>query len=69
MIDKTKNEELAMDHAAEMAGEFIENIIAHGGTSDFATWTPDQFMSFIECVVDGFAYKMVELGTKDKPPF
>lgn len=69
MIDKTKNEQLAMENAAANAGEFIEDIISHGGTSDFATWTPEQFMDFVECVVDGFAYKMVELGTADKPPF
>ena len=41
MIDPTRHERAAMDHAVAMAGEHIESL----GRTDLMTWSPEEFAS------------------------
>ena len=50
MIDKTPNEQTALNEAAVAAGHFIE---AHG-VYDFMKFTPNQFDEFIEAIVTAY---------------
>ena len=44
MIDPTRHERAAMDHAVAMAGEHIESL----GRTDLMTWSPDEFAALVE---------------------
>ena len=46
MIDKSPNEQIAMNEAAAAAGHFIEA----SGVYNFLEFTPDQFDQFIEAI-------------------
>jgi len=50
MIDKSPNEQIAMNEAAAAAGHFIEA----SGVYNFLEFTPDQFDQFIEAIVTAY---------------
>ena len=50
MIDKSPNEQIAMNEAAAAAGHFIEA----SGIYNFLEFTPDQFDQFIEAIVTAY---------------
>ena len=62
MIDPTRHERAAMDHAVEMAGEHIEGL----DRTDLMTWSPEEFASLIEVIVTAFTDRLRDLG--DDPP-
>jgi Family of unknown function (DUF6511) len=58
MIDPTRHERAAMNHAVEMAGEYIESL----GRADLMTWSSEEFASLIEVIVTAFTDRVRELG-------
>jgi hypothetical protein len=58
MIDPTRHERAAMDHAVAVAGEYIESC----GRTDLMTWSPEEFASLIEAIVTAFTDRLRELG-------
>lgn len=50
MIDKTPNEQIALNDAAASAGHFIEA----NGKYNFLEFTPTQFDEFIEAIVTAY---------------
>jgi hypothetical protein len=58
MIDPTRHERAAIDHAIAMAGEHIESL----RRTDLMTWSHEEFASFIEVVVTAFTDRLRELG-------
>jgi Family of unknown function (DUF6511) len=58
MIDPTRHERAAMDHAVATAGEYIESL----GRTDLMTWSPEEFISLIEVIVTAFTDRLRELG-------
>jgi hypothetical protein len=58
MIDPTRHEWAAMDHAVAMAGEHIESL----GRTDLMTWSPEEFTALIEVIVTAFTDRLRELG-------
>ena len=58
MIDPTRHERAAMDHAVDMAGEFIESL----SRTDLMTWSAEEFMTLIEVIVTAFTDRLRELG-------
>ena len=61
MIDPTRHERAAMDHAVDNAGEHIESL----GRTDLMTWSPEEFATLIEVIVTTFADRLRELGDDD----
>jgi hypothetical protein len=61
MIDPTRHERAAMDHAVDKAGEHIESL----GRTDLMTWSPDEFAALIEVIVTAFTDRLRELGDDD----
>jgi hypothetical protein len=61
MIDPTRQERAAMDHAVAMAGEHIESL----GRTDLMTWSPQEFAGLIEVIVTAFTDRLRELGDDD----
>jgi Family of unknown function (DUF6511) len=61
MIDPTRHERAAMDHAIVMAGEHIECL----GRTDLMTWSPEEFATLIEVVVTAFTDRLRKLGDDD----
>ena len=61
MIDKTKNEALAIEYASVTAGEFAQEMIAQGYGSDIAKWPREAWMTLMECAITGFVERMQEL--------
>ena len=58
MIDPTRHERAAMDHAVEMAGEYIESL----GRTDLMAWSPEEFDTLIEVIVTAFTDRLRDLG-------
>ncbi len=58
MIDPTRHERAAMEHAVTMAGEYIEGL----GQTDLMTWSPDEFATLIEVIVTAFTDRLREPG-------
>jgi hypothetical protein len=58
MIDPTRHERAALDHAVAMAGEYIES----RGRTDLMAWSPDEFMTLIEVIATAFTDRLRELG-------
>jgi Family of unknown function (DUF6511) len=58
MIDPTRHERAAMDHAVAMAGEYIESL----GRTDLMAWSREEFASLIEVIVTAFTDRLGELG-------
>ena len=66
MIDPTRHERAAMDHAVGIAGEYIESL----GRTDLMTWSPNEFATLIEVIVTAFTDRLRELGDDDgKVPY
>jgi hypothetical protein len=61
MIDPTRDERAAMEHALAMAGEYIESV----GRTDLMTWSSDEFMTLIEVIATAFTNRLRELA--DRP--
>jgi len=61
VIDKTKNEALAIEYAGLAAGQFIQEQIANGLGSDLSKWPRDAYLVMIECAITGFVERMQEL--------
>lgn len=61
MINKTRMEKEALEHAASAAGKFISNLCDNGYSADMEKWTPDIYDAFIEEVVTGFVERMQEI--------
>jgi hypothetical protein len=58
MIDPTRHERAAMDHAVTMAGEFVESL----GRTDLMSWSEEEFDSLIEVIVTAFTDRLREFG-------
>jgi hypothetical protein len=58
MIDPTRDERAAIDHAVAMAGEHIESL----GRTDLMTWSREEFDTLIEVIVTAFTDRLRELG-------
>jgi Family of unknown function (DUF6511) len=58
MIDPTRHERAAMDHAVGMAGEYVESL----GRTDLMAWSPEEFATLIEVIVTAFTDRLRELG-------
>ena len=61
MIDKTRNEALAIEHAGITAGQFVQEMIDGGYGSDITKWPRDAYATFVECAITGFVERMQEL--------
>ena len=61
MIDPTRHERAAMDHAGTLAGEYIESL----GRTDLMAWSPEEFATLIEVIVTAFTDRLRELA--DRP--
>jgi len=58
MIDPTRHERAAMDHAVAMAGEYIETL----DRTDLMTWSVEEFATLIEVIVTAFTDRLRGLG-------
>jgi hypothetical protein len=58
MIDPTRHERAAMDHAVDIAGEYVESL----GRTDLMAWSPEEFATLIEVIVTAFTDRLRELG-------
>jgi hypothetical protein len=58
MIDPTRHERAAMDHAVDMAGEYIESL----GRTNLMAWSREEFVTLIEVIVTAFTDRLRELG-------
>ena len=58
MIDPTRHERAAMDHAVAMAGEYIESL----DRTDLMTWSAAEFDTLIEVIVTAFTDRLRERG-------
>jgi hypothetical protein len=58
MIDPTRHERAAMDHAVAMAGEYIESL----GRTDLMTWSAEEFANLIQVIVTAFTNRLREFG-------
>jgi Family of unknown function (DUF6511) len=66
MIDPSRHERAALDHAVAMAGEHIESL----GRTDVMTWSPEEFAALIEVIVTAFTDRLRELGDDpDEVPY
>ncbi len=61
MIDATPNEQMAMQHAGRMGGEYLDSI----GQTDLAHLGDEEWRIFVECIVTGFCDSLRELAAKD----
>ena len=62
MIDPTPNEQAAMEHGGQMGGEHLDSI----GKTDMLSLTPQEWNTFIECVVTGYCDCLRDLAFTDK---
>jgi hypothetical protein len=61
MIDPSRHERAAMDHAVAMAGEYIES----RGRTDLMSWSPEEFATLADVIVTAFTDRLRELGDDD----
>lgn len=54
MIDPTKHEIEAMEHAGDMAGEYLDSL----GKTDLAKMSQDEWRTLIEVVCGGYVEKL-----------
>jgi len=68
VIDKTKNEALAIEYASLIAGQIVQEQIDNGQGSDVVKWRPEAYHAFVESAVTAFVERMQELkGVNDVP--
>jgi Family of unknown function (DUF6511) len=58
MIDPTRHEQAALDHAVGKAGEHIESL----DRTDLMTWSPEEFAALLEVIITAFTDRLRELG-------
>ena len=51
------NEKIAYLHGGKLGGEYLESI----GKSDLAQLTPDEWLTFLECVCKNYHVKFLDL--------
>jgi Family of unknown function (DUF6511) len=62
MIDPTRHERAAIDHAIAMAGEHIDRL----GRTELMSWSCEEFASLIEVVVTAFTDRLRDLGDDER---
>lgn len=65
MIDPTEHEIAAIEASSEPAGQYIESL----GRTDMATWSRDEWMTFLECVVTGYVDHLQQVAGAEKALF
>ncbi len=63
VVDPSENEIMAMEHAAQQAGEFMGKM----GKTDLAAMTGDEYMAVIEACISAFQDKLAELHSPYAP--
>lgn len=58
MTDPDPHEIAAMEHASDMAGEYLESL----KSTDLATFSEDEWKTLIEVVCGAYAQKLAETG-------
>jgi hypothetical protein len=58
MVDPTRHERAAMQHAVAMAGELIESL----GRTELMAWSAEEFATLIEVIVTAFTDHLREQG-------
>ena len=61
MIDPTPNEQAAIEHGGRMGGEYLDSL----GKTDLATFTVEEWATFIDCVVTGYCDRLRVLASTD----
>jgi len=61
MIDPTPNEIAALEHGGRMGGEYLDSLRC----TDLARLTVDQWRTFIDIVVTGYANHLRDLVSRD----
>lgn len=61
MIDPTPNECAALAYASEMGGEYLDSL----GLTDLAQLSPDQWQTFLRCIIGGYGARLQELAAQD----
>lgn len=59
MVDPSEKEQAALEHAELMAGEFM----GEANSTDMATWTVEQWRSFISTIVGAYAQHLAWTDT------
>lgn len=65
MIDKSPNEQLALNDAAAAGGHYIEAI----GVYDFLKFTPDQYDHLVEAIVTAYVESLQRQAGPEKARF
>jgi hypothetical protein len=58
MIDPTEHEIAAIEASSEPAGQYIESL----GRTDMATWSRNEWLEFLECVVTGYTDELKRIS-------
>jgi len=61
VIDKTRNEALAIEYATLVAGQIVQEQIDNGQGSDVAKWRPEAYHAFVESAISAFVERLQEL--------
>jgi hypothetical protein len=64
MMNATRHETAALEHAVGEAGAYIERLAR---TESFIGWSPDEFALLIEIIVTAFGDRLRELGDDEVP--
>lgn len=64
MIDPTEHEIAAIEACSEPAGQYIESL----GRTDMASWSRDEWLSFLECVITGYIDELKRVSVCVKKP-
>lgn len=60
MIDPTDAEKESMEHAGDMAGEYLESL----GKTDLATMSPDEWQTLIHVICSGYVDRMIAIAER-----
>ena len=63
MIDPTANEQKAMEHASDKAGEYLEWL----KKTDMESFTQDEWKTLVEVIVSGYIEAMQKLPGDEAP--
>ncbi len=61
MIDPTPNEHAALAYAGDMGGDYLDSL----GLTDLAQLSPEQWQTFLSCVIGGYGERLQELAAQD----
>ena len=56
MVDPNPHELAAMQRAGDCAGEYIDSL----GPTDMATWSPPEWVAFIEVICGGYVDALID---------